>query len=45
MMMKYQKKGSHCICLSQILIDPVFKIGKGYYLQKLLEECKYIVKK
>ena len=38
------KEGSHCICLSVILIDFVFKIGKNYYPQMFLEECKYIVK-
>ena len=27
-----------------ILIDSAFKIGKNYYSQVLLEECKYIVK-
>ena len=24
------KKGSHCICLSVILLDSVFKIGENY---------------
>ena len=38
------KEGSHCICLSVILIDSVFEMGKNYYPQVLLEECKYIVK-
>ena len=41
---KMPKEGSHCICLSVILIDFVFKIGKNYYPQMFLEECKYIVK-
>ena len=27
------KEGSHCICLSVILIDSVFKIDKNYYPQ------------
>ena len=27
-----------------ILIDFVFKTGKNYYPQVLLEECKYVVK-
>ena len=36
-------EGSHCIYLSLILIDSVLKIGKDYYLQVFLEECKYIV--
>ena len=34
-----------CICLSVVLTDSVFKIGKNYYLQGFLEECKYIIKK
>ena len=39
------KESSHCICLSVIMIDSVFKIGKNYYAQLFLEKCKYIVKK
>ena len=35
------KVGSHCIQLSVILLDSVFKIGKNYYFQAFLEECKY----
>ena len=27
-----------------VLIDYVFKLGKSYYHQVCLEECKYIVK-
>ena len=27
-----------------ILIDPVFRAGENYYLQVILEECKYIIK-
>ena len=38
------KEGSHCICLSSILIESVFKIGKSYYPQMLLEKCSYIAK-
>ena len=30
--------------LSVILIDCLFRVGKSYYTQVLLEECKYIVK-
>ena len=37
------KIGSHCICLSVILIDSVFKMGKNYDLQVFLE-CKCTVK-
>ena len=36
------KEGSQCICLAVILTDSVFKIGKNYYPQVFLEECKYI---
>ena len=38
------KESSHCICLSVILVDCVFKIGKIYYSQVFLEKCKYIIK-
>ena len=38
------KKSFYWICLSVILINFVFKIGKNYYLLVFLEECKYIVK-
>ena len=41
---KMPKEGSHCICLSNILIESVFKIGKSYYPQMLLEKCSYIAK-
>ena len=37
------KRGSHCICLSAIQIDSAFKMGKNYYPQVILDECKYIV--
>ena len=32
-------------CLSLILLDPVVKVGKKYYPQVFLEECKYITRK
>ena len=38
------KKGSNCIYLSLVLIDSIFKMGKNYYTQVFLEECKYTVK-
>ena len=38
---KIPKEGSHGVCLSVILIDFVFRIGKNYLF---LEECKYIFK-
>ena len=37
------KNISHCICLSVILIDSVFRTGKSYYYpQVFLEEFKYV---
>ena len=38
------KGGSDCIFLSMVLIDCVSKMGKNYYSQVFLEECKYIAK-
>ena len=40
---KYQKKAFSC--LSEILINSVFRIGKNYFPQVFLQECKYVVKK
>ena len=39
------EEGSHCVCLSVILINSVLKVSKNYYSQEFLEECKYVVKK
>ena len=39
------KEYSHCVCLSVILIDSVFKMSKNYHPQAFLEECKYVLKK
>ena len=41
---KMPKEGSHCICLSAVLIHSDLQIGKNYYPPVLLEKCKYIVK-
>ena len=41
---KIPKEGSQFICLSVILIDSVYRTGKNYYPQVLLEECKYVAK-
>ena len=41
---KLPKETSQCICLSVILIDSVFRIGKNHYLQVFLEECKNVVR-
>ena len=38
------KEDSQYIYLSVILINFIFRIGKNYYLQKFLEEGKYVVK-
>ena len=38
------KEGSQYICLSVILIDSVYRSGKHYYPQLLLEEGKSVVK-
>ena len=41
---KITKELSHCIWLSVILIDSVFRMGENYSPQVFLEECKYNVK-
>ena len=38
---KKNKKNCPYKCLSLIAIDSVIKMGKKYYPQTLLEECKY----
>ena len=38
------KEGSHCICLSAVLIDFVFNMDKSYYPQVFLEESRCINK-
>ena len=35
------KEKAPCNCLSIIMLDSVLKAKKKYYLQTLLEECKY----
>ena len=32
-------------CLSLITLDSVIRVNKKYYLQALLEECKYKIRK
>ena len=39
------KGDSSCKCLPLIMLDSVVKIGKKYYLQVFLEECKYVKRK
>ena len=41
---KMPRERSDGIFLSVVLTDSVFKMGKSYYPQVFLEECKYIVK-
>ena len=41
---KIPKEDSKCICLSVILIDSVFRAGKCYYPQSLLDDCKNVFK-
>lgn len=38
------KQSSHCVCLSVILTDSVFKMGKSHQSQVFFEECKYSIK-
>ena len=40
---KKTKESFLCICLSVILTVSVYRTGKSYYTQVLLEECKYVV--
>ena len=39
------KEDSHFIFLSLILIDSILNIGKKYYSQAFLEECRFTLKK
>ena len=39
------KEKAPCKCLSIITLDSVIKANKKYYLQTLLEECKYTQEK
>ena len=41
---KVPKEGSQYICFSVVLIDSVFRIGKSYYPQVFLEQCKCVFK-
>ena len=38
------KENQSCKCLSLIMLDSVANVKKKYYLQTLLEECKYEIK-
>ena len=39
------KEGSSYKCLSLIILDSIIKVGKKYYPQVFLEECKHIKRK
>ena len=42
---KIPKDNGYFVCLSVILSDSIFvNSNKEYYLEKLLEECKYVIK-
>ena len=41
---KVPNEGFQYVYLSVILINSVFRTGQNYYLQVILEECKYVVK-
>ena len=41
----YVKERIPCKCISIIMIDSVIKANTKYYLQTLLEECKYLQEK
>ena len=41
---KIPKEGFHCICLSVILFNSVYKKDNNYYPLVFLEECKYVAK-
>ena len=42
---KMPKEKPPCKCLSIIMLDSVITANKKYYLQTLLEECKYVQEK
>ena len=39
------KENMHYTCIACITIDSAMKMGKKYFLQVYLEECKYKIKK
>ena len=41
---KIPKDGPHYLCLSVILHDSIFRVGKNYYPQLFVKECKYVIK-
>ena len=42
---KIPKENTSYICLPLRMLDSVIRVGKRYYPQTLLEECKYKIKR
>ena len=42
---KIPKKKSLYNCLSLVMVDSAIRVSKKYYLQTLLEECEYEIRK
>ena len=42
---KVPKENVSYKCISLIMLDSVIRVNKKYYLQTLLKECKYAVRK
>ena len=42
---KVLKENASYKCLSLIMLDSVIRVNKKYYPQRLLEECKYLIRK
>ena len=42
---KLPKENISYKCLSLIILDSVIRVNKKYYRQKLLEECRYVIRK
>ena len=42
---KVPKENASCKCLSLIMLESVIRVNKKYFLQTLLEECKYVIRK
>ena len=42
---KIPKENATCKCLSLIMLHSVIRVNKKNYLQTLLEECKYTIKR
>ena len=42
---KVPKENAIYKCISLIMLDSVIRVNKKYYLQTLLKECKYVIRK